>query len=104
MQPQIGKGCKPDHSASPACFSQPPTLQGKKDKDRQAPLLSVDAERNEWTLRPDLLAVIDRAVADSIPASKDEGKPLEGLAVRNAQVPCSMPPEIHTLVSDHALW
>lgn len=66
--------------------SQSPALQAKKDKDRQQPLLSVDAERNEWTLRPDLLSVLDRALHDSLPASRDEGKPLEGLAVRNAQV------------------
>ena len=58
--------------------------QGKKDK--QQPLLSVDAEKNEWMLRPDLMSVIDCAVTYSIPAFKDEGKPLEGLAVRNAQV------------------
>ena len=64
-------------------------LQGKKDKDKQQPLLSVDAEKNEWTLRPDLLSVIDRTVSDTIPAFKDEGKPLEGLAVRNAQVTLS---------------
>ena len=64
-------------------------MQAKKDKDRQQPLLSVDAERNEWTLRPDLLSVIDRAVADSMPAIRDEVKPLEGLAVRNAQVTCA---------------
>ena len=67
-------------------------MQAKKDKDRQQPLLSVDAEKNEWTLRPDLLSVIDRAVTDSLPASRDEGKPLEGLAVRNAQVDLSDPP------------
>ena len=71
-------------------MSQPlVVLQAKKDKDRQQPLLSVDAERNEWTLRPDLLSVIDRALTDSLPASRDEGKPLEGLPVRNAQVALS---------------
>ena len=78
-------------------------MQAKKDKDRQQPLLSVDAERNEWTLRPDLLSVIDRAVADSMPASRDEGKPLEGLAVRNAQVTCesSLRRMLPKIISSH---
>ncbi len=35
--------------------------------------------------------MIDRAVTDSIPASRDEGKAPEGLAVRNAQVTCQDP-------------
>ena len=66
-----------------------PVLQGKKDKDRQQPLLSVDAERNEWTLRSDLVSVIECSLSDSFPAGKDDGKPAEGgLAVRNAQVSC----------------
>ena len=75
-------------------------MQAKKDKDRQQPLLSVDSERNEWTLRPDLLSVIDRAVADSMPAIRDEVKPLEGLAVRNAQVTCANAPHLHA-AKDH---
>ena len=67
-------------------------LQGKKDKERQQPLLSVDAERNEWTLRSDLVSVIECSLSDSFPAGKDDNKPAEGgLAVRNAQVSCDMP-------------
>lgn len=69
-----------------------PVLQGKKDKDRQQPLLSVDAERNEWTLRSDLVSVIECSLSDSFPAGKDDGKHAEGgLAVRNAQVSCDTP-------------
>lgn len=64
-------------------------MQGKKQKDKQQPLLSVDAEKNEWTLQQDLLSVIDRTLSDTIPAFKEESKPLEGLAVRNAQVTLS---------------
>ena len=64
-------------------------LQGKKDKDRQQPLLCVDAERDEWTLRSDLVSVIECSLSDSFPAGNDDGKPVEGgLAARNAQVSC----------------
>ena len=69
-----------------------PVLQGKKDKDKQQPLLSVDAERNVWTLRSDLVSVIECSLSDTFPAGKEDGKPAEGgLAARNAQVVCYMP-------------
>ena len=76
---------------TPDCerLTRRPVLQGKKDKDKQQPLLSLDAERNEWTLRSDLVSVIECSLSDSFPAGQDDGKPAEGgLAVRNAQVSC----------------